>query len=163
MGHAALLTDPGEVRTSASLPLTREEPACDGGIGCPPAPRVLRATDLSTGSGSGLQLPLGQGSLNLSESRHLSPGPATLSGLWDVAHPACSGILRRRKTSLVGKWLHIPGGGGGVGGPLDAETLGWVVALESFPDSSIAQAPQLPGWPLGKEQKGRFPLGIIFF
>lgn len=69
VGPAALLTAPGKVRTSESLLPTWEEPACDGGIGCPPAPRVLRATDLSAGSGSGLQLPLGQGSLHLSGSR----------------------------------------------------------------------------------------------
>lgn len=52
------------VHQSLCSPLGRSRPVMEG-LAHPPAPRVLRATDLSAGSGSGLQLPLGQGSLNL--------------------------------------------------------------------------------------------------
>lgn len=82
----------------------------------------------------------------------LSPGPATLSGLWDAAHPACSGILRRRKTSLVQKWLHIPGGGWVVGRPLDAETLGGLWPLNPFP---IHPLPRPSGSLAGPWEKSR--------
>lgn len=90
--------------------------------------------------------------LTSSESRHLSPGlpPCPASG------KQLTLLLRNSQGEGKHPWFRNSSTypvEGERGGHWMLRHWAGLLAPESFPDSSIAKALRLPGWPLGEEQK----------